>query len=268
MPAYTYEAGETIKVGVSLYNYGKTAVEEEDLIVSLKQGEKCLKEVCMPRMMAPKGKVSDLAEVCFETQDIEAPVQCELVLKLAEVTNHYPLWIYEKAEAQVSEEVYVTKVRDEKAERYLQEGKNVILLSDQVQPHMEAGFTTDFWCYPMFKSACKAKNLKVAPGTMGLLIDNKHPALALFPTDFYASWQWQQIVVHAKPTILDDREDEHIIVQVIDNFERCHKLGLIYEKKVGKGKLVTCTVDLLSAMHMPEMKQLYNSLINYANQRI
>ena len=268
MPAYTYEAGKPIKIGVSFYNYGKTAVEEEDLIVSLEQGEKLLKEVCISHITAPRGRVSDLAEVYFETQDIKGPMQCELVLKLAGVTNHYPLWIYEKAEVQVSAQVYVTKQIDEKTECYLQEGKSVVLLSDQVKPHIEAGFTTDFWCYPMFKSACETKNLKVAPGTMGLLIDNKHPALALFPTDFYASWQWQQIVVHAKPTILDDREEENMIVQVIDNFERCHKLGLIYEKKVGKGKLITCTVDLLSYMHIPEMKQLYNSLISYANESI
>lgn len=266
MPTYTYEVGEPIKLGVSLYNYSSSAVEGEDITVSLMQRGKCLKEVCISGITAPRGKVSKLGEISFETGDIKAPMQCTLVLKGAEVTNHYPLWLYEREEIKVSDAVYITKIRDEKAEVYLQEGKSVILVSDKVEPYIEADFTTDFWCYPMFKAACEAKKLKVAPGTMGLLIEDHHPALALFPTDSYASWQWQQIMVHAKPTILDEREEEQLIVQVVDNFERCHKLGLLYEKQVGKGKLITCTVDLLRYKHIPEVRQLYNSLINYVNQ--
>lgn len=41
---------------------------------------------------------------------------------------------------------------------------------------------------------------------------------------------------NSRPIILDEMpQDFRPIVQPIDNFERNHKLGLIFETKVGKG---------------------------------
>ena len=39
---------------------------------------------------------------------------------------------------------------------------------------------------------------------------------------------------------------QHLMEQVIDNFDkdRNHKLGLVFEAKVGKGKLVVCSIGL------------------------
>jgi len=42
------------------------------------------------------------------------------------------------------------------------------------------------------------------------------------------------------------------IVQVIDNVNRNHKLGLDFEFRVGKGKLLICTLDLLKLKERPE----------------
>jgi hypothetical protein len=53
------------------------------------------------------------------------------------------------------------------------------------------------------------------------------------------------------------------IVQIIDNFARNHKLGLIFETRVGKGKLLVCAIDLLQLQDHPETRQLYHSLLHY-----
>ena len=53
------------------------------------------------------------------------------------------------------------------------------------------------------------------------------------------------------------------IVQVIDNIERNHKLGLIFELAVGKGKLPVCMSDLEAADDKPEVRQLYRSMLDY-----
>ncbi len=50
---------------------------------------------------------------------------------------------------------------------------------------------------------------------------------------------------------------------MIDNFERNHKLGLIFETKVGKGKLLVCAIDLLGHQDKPEARQLLHSLLRY-----
>ena len=52
-------------------------------------------------------------------------------------------------------------------------------------------------------------------------------------------------------------------VQVIDNFVRNHKLGLIAETKVGKGKMLICAIDLLGQQDKPAARQLLHSLLRY-----
>jgi hypothetical protein len=54
------------------------------------------------------------------------------------------------------------------------------------------------------------------------------------------------------------------VVQVIDNFARNHKLGLIFEARSGRGKLLVCASDLLSMQDRPEARQLLASLLAYA----
>lgn len=57
--------------------------------------------------------------------------------------------------------------------------------------------------------------------------------------------------------------DYRPIVQTIDNVERNHKLGLIFEFEIGQGRLLVCMSDLQKAMDKPEVKQLYKSIISY-----
>jgi hypothetical protein len=52
-------------------------------------------------------------------------------------------------------------------------------------------------------------------------------------------------------------------VQVIDNLERNNKLGLIFEFKVGEGRLLICMSDLNKQLDKPEALQLYQSILNY-----
>jgi len=40
--------------------------------------------------------------------------------------------------------------------------------------------------------------------------------------------------------------------------------GLIFESRVGKGKLLVCAIDLLNLQKYPEARQLYHSLLRYA----
>jgi hypothetical protein len=66
--------------------------------------------------------------------------------------------------------------------------------------------------------------------------------------------------------ILDNTSNDYFpIVQVIDNLERNHKLGLIFEFKVGQGKLMVCMSRLDNLTDKPEAVQLYKSIINYMN---
>ena len=151
-------------------------------------------------------------------------------------------------------------------QKHLGAGGKVLLLPklDELPHSIKGSFQTDFWCFPMFRRAAERRGIEVAPGTLGILCDPKTPALAEFPTEFHSNWQWWHLVKNSRPIILDDTPaDYRPIVQVIDNFERNHKLGLIAETRVGKGKMLICAIDLLGHQDKPEARQLLHSLLRY-----
>jgi hypothetical protein len=120
----------------------------------------------------------------------------------------------------------------------------------------------------MFKQISENVNKPVSPGTLGILTDPEHPVFKDFPTDFHTNWQWFSIVKASNSFILDNTpSDYRPIVQVIDNLERNYKLGLLFEFRVGEGKLLVCTSDLLKIIDKPEATQLYQSLLNYVESK-
>jgi hypothetical protein len=98
------------------------------------------------------------------------------------------------------------------------------------------------------------------------LCDPNHPALAEFPTGFHSNWQWFNLLQNSRTMILDGLPvDCKPIVQVIDNLERAYKLGNIVEVKMGKGKLLICSINLPAIQDKPEARQLLSSLLRYMN---
>jgi hypothetical protein len=149
---------------------------------------------------------------------------------------------------------------DQAAVQHLQAGHRVVL---SAEPRSLAGKTTGrfdpiFWNRLWFPSQPQH--------TLGLLLDPRHPALAQFPTSFHADWQWQDLQNHSRPVVLDNfPRDFHPIVQVIDDWNSCRKLGLIFEAKVGAGRLLFCAIDLNKDLaHRPTARQLRASLLDYA----
>ena len=149
----------------------------------------------------------------------------------------------------------------------LAEGKQVLWFPNREQMKGQtvgALFQTDYWNYRMFRTICEGLKRPVSPGTLGILAQPEHPALANFPTEFHTNWQWFPIIKQSYPMILDRLSaDYKPIVQVIDNVERNHKLGLLFEFKVGNGKLLVCMSDLKSVQDKPEARQFYRSLLEY-----
>ena len=56
-------------------------------------------------------------------------------------------------------------------------------------------------------------------------------------------------------------------MQLIDNFARNHKLDLVFETRVGEGKLLVCAIDLLGLQDKPEARQFLSSLPGYAGSK-
>jgi hypothetical protein len=180
----------------------------------------------------------------------------------------YPLWIYPAPEKiAMPGDIAVASKLDPATVKTLEQGGRVLLIPDHrsIKENSVGGlFMTDYWSYPMFKSICNWTKREPSPGTMGLLIDERHPALSGFPTEYHSNWQWWAAVVNSRPIILDDAPVGYKpIVQTIDNMWRCHKLGTLFEFKVGKGKLLVSAIDLPAIQDTAEGNALYSSILKY-----
>ena len=114
----------------------------------------------------------------------------------------------------------------------------------------------------MFRSISEGMGKPIPVGNMGLLIDNNNPALKYFPCEFYSTPQWWDIVMNSHLSILDDVK-VNPIVQMIDNFERNHRLGLIYEINIEDTDILVCTSPLDKIENSISAGWLKYSLIQY-----
>ena len=190
-----------------------------------------------------------------------------------DIVNEYDIFIYEEADCATgsdSTKVCITNDNSTALDEW-KKGKPVLLFvkegSTLPGSTLKGEYCTDFWCYPMFRSISEGARKPVPVGTMGLLIDTQHPALKGFACEEYTTAQWYQIVMHSEPMILDNTKetrDIKPIVRMMDNFERNHNLGLIYEVTCDSGKMLVCHADLLSLREeYPEADCLYRSLVSY-----
>jgi len=98
---------------------------------------------------------------------------------------------------------------------------------------------------------------------LGLWCDTNHPALSEFPTEANCDWQWTELLRNTRAINLDHLpKNLRPIVSAIDDWNRNYKLGLIFEARVGDGKLLVCAADL-NANSSPVARQLRRSLLDY-----
>lgn len=258
--SYVYEKNDIIDITIILYNYSNIDYTNEKITVSLSYGNDIVDEATLEIIDGSRG-LKSIGEVTLDTSNYEYETSGRLKLcaEVLDITNHYDIFILPNEIATNPQDVRVIyKVTDEDLQ-YIKSGGKAIFIDNS---GFEGMFTTDFWCYDMFKKACEEKGKEVAPGTMGLLVNKYHSALNNFVTETYAEAQWQQIMANSKVLNVNDKKCDNII-EVIDNFNRCDNLSLMYEERIEKGILITTGCDFYKHMDKVEFRALYNSVINY-----
>lgn len=209
-----------------------------------------------------------LGNISFRMPKLTKPQRITLSLQLGDIYNSYELEVFPKQDfpALTTEGVCVTNNWTQ-AQAMLKQGKKVLYLPNILNKSIEGFYCTDFWCYPMFRSISESMEKPVPVGTLGLCIQNDHPALADFPSKEWSTPQWFDIVTHADCAILDGTQIRPI-VQMIDNFERNHRLGILFECRVGDGSLLVCTSRLSDITDRPEAAQFARSILQYVASNV
>jgi hypothetical protein len=264
---YTWTQEETYVADLQLAHYGpkdlQGAVVEWRIVGA--DGKVFAREQALPADFR-QGGLRTLGKVRASLAQAAAPARYSLEVTLTcgdrVVRNDWPLWVYPakvKVETKPLKGFSLVRAYDAETRSLLAEGRRVLLIpsSNNWANTVKGGYATDYWNWAMFNGT---------PGTMGLLCRPEHPALAEFPTAFYSERQWS-VIAHASTPVILSRTPSAFrpIVQVIDNYERNEKIGLIFETRRGKGSLLVCAVDLFSlASANPEARQLLSSLQHYA----
>ena len=196
-----------------------------------------------------------------------ASLRLTLAIAGTDYRNSYQLWCYPDDDlAQAKKGILITRQMTDAVVKRLQQGARVLWMPDTTALKNTVGplFITDYWNYRMFKTICENNHKAVSPGTLGILTDPSHPLFNSFATEGHTNWQWFPVVKSSHPLVLDNLPKHYRpIVQVIDNIERNHRLGLVFEFRVGRGSLLVCMSDLEQAAAHPEGRAFYLSLLRY-----
>lgn len=199
---------------------------------------------------------------------LPAPAKYNLEISTTknELVNDYDFWVYpETKPATNPSEITVTSEWNLSTLNHLKMGKTVLLLpkNGTLKGDLPGCFTTFYWTSFGEKggqsSAC------------GITMDNRHPLFSMFPTETHANWQWYDLLTHCQPMILDQFEESHPwpksyrpLIQAIDSWKLNRKLALLLEAKIGKGKLIICSMDIENDLNnRPVARQFRHSLFNY-----
>ncbi len=269
----TWTTDETLTTEIEISHFGDTPLENAVVSWALKSDDgKVAASGEFPTKTIPLGNNFSLGAIVVPLKDLPAPKLYQLEVSVAKtaVANDWSVWVYPAAAKRENakeddslatpEGLSVTNSFDDATKAKLAAGGAVLYFADKEISWKAppAGFVPVFWNLQMFP--------RWKGQTLGILCDPQHPALTEFPTKSYSEWNWSDVLSNCRAFNMDDLpKDMKPIVRMIDDWNRNRRLGIIFECKVGEGRLVACSADLprLSKRY-PAAKQLYRSLLDYA----
>jgi hypothetical protein len=313
MPKRILTTGETFVANAEIAHYGPHNLKVCPTWTLTNEKHTVLASGRFSEMVIETGRVTPVGEIQIPLAEMAAPARLLLSLSAGGTFNQWNIWVYPTSRTEETGDVLISHAFDQATRAALAAGRRVLLYSspkEGVVPVQVPGWMPNdaMRLYPpaqpgsnaipgSFMPAFWSMRLFNQPGTLGILCDPSHPALAQFPTEQHGDWQWADLlgrqtaaysflVAHApyecyqdiekrmggditersKAIMLDDTPPAfRPIVQVIDNYDRNMKLGVIFEARVGQGRLLICAMDLNTDLaSRPAARQLRTSLLDYA----
>lgn len=181
-----------------------------------------------------RGRLTDAVSVTFPAECYRDAMQeritgLTVVLTLEDGTrNHYPIWLIPPIAIRITREGIEKDGRMVAFVSAEERADGAAIVVPSAEGQLPAEYCTDFWCYSMFRSISESMGKPVPVGTMGLSIDTASPLLKRFAQEDYTTPVWYAILQTAHVQRLP--ADIHPAVQMIDNTERCARLGILYQQ--------------------------------------
>jgi len=213
----------------------------------------------------PEGNGIPLGKINQELKTIDKAQELILTVQVGKYSNKWHFFVYPQRLEAAKKTIQTVDHLSDETIRSLQQGATVLLtlkkgtLKSQYGGDIAMGFSSIFWNTAWTNGQ--------APVTLGILCDPAHPAFKYFPTESHSDYQWWDAVTHGSPIMLDSvAKGISPLVRVIHDWVTARSLALLFECKVGKGKLIVSGIDLISDIGTrPEARQLLFSLQKYMN---
>jgi hypothetical protein len=262
LKTYTWQPPDTFAGSLDVANYSKGDLRDVTpyWILRDSKGTKIAGEKFSKTTIA-QGGLQTIGDFHAELHGVSAPqkLTLETGIESLPVSNSWDIWVYPTTATDAADPAVVFSESPTEAIQRAAAGHSVILLAaGHLKDPEPIRYPTPFWNTIMFRTQ---------PKSMGLLCDPRHPALAHFPTESYSTWQWWDLVSnHTNAARLNWTDHPYRpIVQVVDHAPRNDKLGVIFEFKVGSGRILISTLDLSTDLERRFVaRQLRQSVAAYA----
>jgi hypothetical protein len=254
---------ETFKAEVQIAHFGTAPLTDQVVSWQLINAEGEIEvQGSFPPQEIAIGNQQIVGTVEFTLQDLKAAQKYRLVIGLdgTAFENDWDVWVFDpQVDSLTSEAIHITGALDEAALAELSQGGKVLYLppAEDVRVSAVIGFSSIFW------NTAWTKNQE--PHTLGILCDPQHPVFERFPTEYHSNWQWWELIHGAAAMQMEALPPAlRPLVQPIDTWFENRRLGLLFETKVGNGKLVVCSMDLSTDLKQRlAARQMRQSLVAY-----
>lgn len=208
----------------------------------------------------PLGEISDLP---LNAVKQAACLQVKVRAEGTGIENSWDIWVYPQQEVKpigpAAGSIRIADRLNKETESWLAGGKSVLLLprAEEVSAKLQGRFFPVFWSPVHFSS----------PDPCGIYCDSEHPVFTKFPTRYYAGYQWKDLLEHSFAIDYSRHAAAfQPIVQVIPNFYHNRCWTNLFEARIGKGKLLVCTLDISGSLETRHAaRQLRASILEYMN---
>ena len=261
-----YTSDETIDAQLEAAHFG--AAPLNDAVVYWKLVDErgnAVAEGELPSQRIPVDNGVSLGRIRVALNEMPAPAKYRLVVGIADTPfqNDWDVWVYSPQVTGGSSDILIVSELNEVALARLDDGRKMLLTipawrvkGDRLGT-VALGFSSIFWN--------TAWTDRQPPHTLGILCDPDHPLFAAFPTEFHTNWQWWYLISRGAAMNMTELPTDLLpLVQVIDDWLTNRRLGLVFEAKLGPGKLLVCSIDLQHELaDDPVRRQFRHSLLAY-----
>ncbi|NOR74552.1 MAG: beta-galactosidase, partial [Draconibacterium sp.] len=256
--------GETMTANIEVAHYGSEPINVNP-VWKLIHNKKIVAEGPLDKQEISIGNGIQLGTVIHEFQKENQPRKLTLEVAVGGFSNSWDIWVYPINNNVKTDDIKVVEKLTPSTIKFLNSGGKVLLsigkgkVAAKMGGEVGVGFSSIFW------NTAWTGGQK--PHTLGILCNPEHPALELFPTEYHSNWQWWDAMSHADAIILNDFPVElKPIVRIIDDWVTNRRLALLFEAKIGDGKILISGADLVNNLRTrAEAVQLKTSLLNYMN---